>query len=50
MGVVGDEKQDSLSAEVKPEAYQSHLQSAQDEMTLVVRATYRRGGRRALTR
>ncbi len=38
VGVVGDEKQDSLSAEVKPEAYQSHLQSAQDEMTLVVRA------------
>lgn len=38
IGVVGDEKQDSLSAEVKPEAYQSHLQSAQDEMTLVVRA------------
>jgi putative ABC transport system permease protein len=39
VGVVGDEKQDSLSAEVKPEAYKSHLQSAQDEMTLVVRAS-----------
>jgi predicted permease len=38
VGVVGDEKQDSLSAEVRPEAYHSHLQSAQDEMTLVVRA------------
>ncbi len=39
IGVVGDEKQDSLSAEVRPEVYQSHLQSAQDEMTLVVRAS-----------
>jgi predicted permease len=38
IGVVGDERQDSLSAEVKPEVYQSYLQSAQDEMTLVVRA------------
>ena len=38
VGVVSDEKQDSLSAEVKPEIYQSHLQTAQNEMTLVVRA------------
>jgi putative ABC transport system permease protein len=38
IGVVGDEKQDSLRAEVRPEIYQSHLQSAQNEMTLVVRA------------
>ena len=38
VGVVGDEKQDSLGAEVRPEIYQSHLQSAQNEMTLVVRA------------
>jgi putative ABC transport system permease protein len=38
VGVVGDEKQDSLSAEVRPEAFHSHLQTAQDEMTLVVRA------------
>jgi putative ABC transport system permease protein len=38
IGVVGDAKQDSLRAEVKPEIYQSHLQRAQDNMTLVVRA------------
>jgi putative ABC transport system permease protein len=38
IGVVGDGKQDSLRAEVKPEIYQSHLQRAQDNMTLVVRA------------
>src|ERR1051325_10451416 len=38
IGVVGDGKQDSLAAEVKPEIYQSHLQRAQDNMTLVVRA------------
>jgi putative ABC transport system permease protein len=37
IGVVGDGKQDSLRAEVKPEIYQSHLQRAQDNMTLVVR-------------
>jgi putative ABC transport system permease protein len=37
IGVVKDEKQDSLSAEPKPEIYQSYLQSAQDEMTLIVR-------------
>jgi putative ABC transport system permease protein len=38
IGVVGDGKQDSLRAEVNPEIYQSHLQRAQDNMTLVVRA------------
>lgn len=38
IGVVGDGKQDSLRAEVEPEIYQSHLQRAQDNMTLVVRA------------
>jgi putative ABC transport system permease protein len=38
IGVVGDGKQDSLRAEVKPEIYQSHLQRAQDNMTLVVHA------------
>ena len=37
VGVVRDEKQDSLSAEAKPEAYKSHLQEAQSDMTLVVR-------------
>jgi putative ABC transport system permease protein len=38
IGVVGDERQDSLRAEVRPEIYQSHLQRAQREMALVVRA------------
>ncbi|MCI0392112.1 MAG: ABC transporter permease [Acidobacteria bacterium] len=38
IGVVNDEKQDGLGAEVKPEIYQSHLQSAQSQMTLIVRA------------
>ena len=38
IGVVNDEKQDGLGAEVKPEIYQSHLQSAQSQMTLMVRA------------
>jgi predicted permease len=38
IGVVGDEKQDSLRADVRPEIFQSHLQSAQREMTLIVRA------------
>ncbi|MGE0130009.1 MAG: ABC transporter permease [Blastocatellales bacterium] len=37
IGVVGDEKQDSLSAEVKPEIYQSHLQRPQNQMSFVVR-------------
>ena len=38
IGVVGDEKQDSLRAEVRPEIYQTHLQHGRSEMTLVVRA------------
>ena len=37
VGVVRSEKQDSLSAEPKPEAYKSHLQETQSAMTLVVR-------------
>jgi putative ABC transport system permease protein len=37
IGVVKDEKQDGLGAEVKPEIYQTHLQSPQDSMTFVVR-------------
>jgi putative ABC transport system permease protein len=37
VGVVKDEKQDGLGAEVKPEIYQTHLQSAQNGMTFVVR-------------
>ncbi|HYP28749.1 MAG TPA: ABC transporter permease [Blastocatellia bacterium] len=37
VGVVKDEKQDGLGAEVKPEIYETHLQSAQSEMTFVVR-------------
>ncbi len=39
IGVVGDEKQDGLNIEVRPEVYQSHLQSPQNEMAMVVRAT-----------
>jgi putative ABC transport system permease protein len=39
IGVVGDEKQDGLNVEVKPEVYQSNLQSAQNEMAMVVRAS-----------
>jgi putative ABC transport system permease protein len=38
IGVVGDEKQDSLSRPVQPEAYDSCLQSPQDEMTLAIRS------------
>jgi putative ABC transport system permease protein len=37
VGVVRSEKQDSLSAEPKPEAYKSQLQETQSAMTLVVR-------------
>ncbi|MGH9937375.1 MAG: FtsX-like permease family protein, partial [Blastocatellia bacterium] len=37
IGVVNDEKQDGLGAKVEHETYQSHLQSAQSEMTLIVR-------------
>jgi putative ABC transport system permease protein len=37
IGVVRNEKQDSLSAEPKPEIYQSYLQNAQDKMTFIVR-------------
>ncbi|HKS43056.1 MAG TPA: ABC transporter permease, partial [Blastocatellia bacterium] len=37
VGVVGNEKQDSLGKDVKPEVYKSHLQDAQSEMTLVMR-------------
>jgi predicted permease len=37
IGVVGNEKQDSLGKEVRPEIYKSHLQDAQSEMTFVMR-------------
>ncbi|HST20858.1 MAG TPA: ABC transporter permease, partial [Blastocatellia bacterium] len=37
VGVVGNEKQDSLGKDVKPEVYKSHLQDAQSEMTFVMR-------------
>jgi len=37
IGVVRNEKQDSLSAEPKPEIYQSYLQNANNEMTFIVR-------------
>jgi putative ABC transport system permease protein len=39
IGVVGDEKQEGLSAEVKPEIYQSYLQSPENNMAIVVRTT-----------
>lgn len=39
VGVVRNEKQDSLSADPKPEAYKSQLQEASSGMTLVVRTT-----------
>jgi putative ABC transport system permease protein len=39
IGVVGNEKQDGLNAAVKPEIYQSHLQSEQNQMAFVVRTT-----------
>jgi putative ABC transport system permease protein len=38
IGVVNDEKQDGLGARVEHETYQSHLQNAQSDMTLIVRA------------
>jgi putative ABC transport system permease protein len=38
VGVAGDEKQDGLGIDVKPEIYQSYLQSARSGMTLIVRA------------
>jgi putative ABC transport system permease protein len=38
IGVVNDEKQDGLGAKAEHEIYQSHLQSAQSDMTLIVRA------------
>jgi putative ABC transport system permease protein len=37
VGVVRSEKQDSMSAEPKPEAYKSQLQETQSALTLVVR-------------
>ena len=37
VGVVGDEKQDGLGIDVRPEIYQSYLQAARSGMTLVVR-------------
>jgi putative ABC transport system permease protein len=39
IGVVGDEKQEGLRVEVRPEVYQSHLQSAQNNMAIVVRTS-----------
>jgi putative ABC transport system permease protein len=38
IGVVNDEKQDGLGAKVEHETYQSYLQNAQGQMTLIVRA------------
>ena len=37
VGVVGDEKQDGLDAPVREEVYETHLQNADSEMTLVIR-------------
>jgi predicted permease len=37
VGVVRNEKQDSLSDDAKPEAYKSYLQEPQSRMTLVIR-------------
>jgi putative ABC transport system permease protein len=37
IGIAENEKQDGLGLEVKPEIYRSHLQSAESEMTFVVR-------------
>jgi putative ABC transport system permease protein len=37
IGVVNDEKQDGLGAKVEHKIYKSHLQSAQSQMTLIVR-------------
>ncbi len=37
VGVVGNEKQDGLGKDVKPEVYKSHLQDAQSEMTFILR-------------
>jgi putative ABC transport system permease protein len=37
VGVVGDEKQDGLDAPVRTEVYESHLQTADDRMTFVVK-------------
>jgi putative ABC transport system permease protein len=39
IGVVSDEKQDSLASETKPEIFQSHLQYAQTQMSIVVRTS-----------
>jgi putative ABC transport system permease protein len=39
VGVVADEKQDSLAEPVAPEVYESHRQNATSGMTLVVRAS-----------
>jgi putative ABC transport system permease protein len=39
IGVVANEKQDSLSAEVRPEVFKSVLQDPQSEMTFIVRTT-----------
>jgi putative ABC transport system permease protein len=38
VGVVNDEKQDGLGAKVEHETYQTHLQNAQSQLTLIVRA------------
>jgi putative ABC transport system permease protein len=37
IGVVNDEKQDGLGAKVEHEVYESHLQNAQSDMTLIIR-------------
>lgn len=39
IGVVADEKQDGLGVEVKPEIYEPMMQSAQNNMALVVRTS-----------
>jgi putative ABC transport system permease protein len=37
VGMVSDEKQDGLGAEVKPEVYEPHTQDSQNTMTIIVR-------------
>jgi putative ABC transport system permease protein len=39
VGVVADEKQDGLAAEVKPEVYDPHTQDSQNQMSIIVRTS-----------
>ena len=39
IGIVSDEKQDGLGSEIRPEIFQSHLQNAQTQMSIVVRTS-----------